>query len=252
MPALQSISEFRAAVEAFAVQPLGLTAQPAALAEARRSLDTTGLVLMGEVHGVRQNPLLIRDLVHLLDINVVALEWPVELGATLAEYTRQGRLADHPLLWVGDGRVTAGHFAVLRALAEDRGVRVVLFDNASYRSTLSWSEMDAAMSRRLLRETAPSDRTLVVAGNAHTPTQQSDFGIPLGAHLAARRPGVSHIAVRYLAGSYFNFQERQFAVTAAADATPRLLLAGDELVLELARADAAAVLCDGRFQRFEP
>ena len=248
MPAVQSISEFRAAVDSFAVASPGLTAEPPALAAARRSLDTAGLVLLGEVHGVRQNPLLIFDLVQLLDINVLGLEWPSELEQTLAEYVRHGQLADHPLLWVGDGRVTAGHFAVLRDLARRPDMRFVLFAGSSYPARSTWSDIDAAMSERVLRATEPSDRALVVAGNAHTTRQQTRSGTPLGAHLAGRRPGLADIAIRYGAGRFFNFAERQFAANTAADGPPQLLLADGELALQLPRADPAVVPCDGRFR----
>lgn len=41
---------------------LDLVTKTAALAAAQRSLDGSGLLLLGEVHGVRENPLLIRAL----------------------------------------------------------------------------------------------------------------------------------------------------------------------------------------------
>jgi hypothetical protein len=51
-------------VAGFAVTDLGLVIEPLALAAARRSLDSAGLLLLGEMHGVRENPLLIRALMH--------------------------------------------------------------------------------------------------------------------------------------------------------------------------------------------
>jgi hypothetical protein len=44
------------AVADFVVADLDLEAEPAVLAAARRSLEDSGLLLLGEVHGVRENP----------------------------------------------------------------------------------------------------------------------------------------------------------------------------------------------------
>ncbi|MEU6718249.1 hypothetical protein ABZ897_42855 [Nonomuraea sp. NPDC046802] len=73
------------------------------------------------------------------------------------------------------------------------GVRILLFDELTL--TPGWSQWDAAMARRL--PDAHSDRTLVLAGNPHTPTSVIDSGTPMGAHLAAERPAVRSIRIAY-------------------------------------------------------
>ena len=60
------------------------------------------------------------------------------------------------------------------------------------------------MARRLLAGAGPGRRTLVVAGNLHTAVRPSRFGVPLGAVLAAHRPGVREIRIEYLGGRYYN------------------------------------------------
>ncbi len=98
---------------------------------AQRSLSRHGLCLVGEVHGVAENPLVIERLVDELGVEVVALEWPRGLERAVKDL---GLLASSPpeLRWriktademarasevafAGDGRVTAGHFAVLRRI----------------------------------------------------------------------------------------------------------------------------------------
>jgi hypothetical protein len=59
----------------------------------------------------------------------------------------------------------------------------------------SWSDRDAAMTGRLLAGAGTGRPTLVVAGNAHTPVRPTPLGIPLGAVLAARRPGAREAVV---------------------------------------------------------
>jgi hypothetical protein len=60
VPCVASLHELDQAVSEFAVTDLDLVIEPAALTAARRSLDCSGLLLLGEAHGVRENPLLIR------------------------------------------------------------------------------------------------------------------------------------------------------------------------------------------------
>jgi len=65
--------EFRRAVDEFVIEDLALRIDADAMTAARASLDTTGLLLLGEVHGVRQNPLIIRALMLALGLSAVAL-----------------------------------------------------------------------------------------------------------------------------------------------------------------------------------
>ena len=55
-------------------------AEPSAVGAARQSLDDSGLLLLGEVHGVAENPLLIRALMQAFGLTSLALEWPMEPG----------------------------------------------------------------------------------------------------------------------------------------------------------------------------
>jgi hypothetical protein len=181
------------AIAEFEVEDLHLPADPDALAVARQSLAESGLLLVGEIHGVRENPLVIRALARLLELEAIALEWSEELTGFL----RDGLPVDHPLWWFGDGRVTAGHFAVLR---EAGPLTVTLFDG-TMRAGDDWSARDAAMADRIPGLAAP---TLVVAGNAHTPLAPTAHGVPMGAVVAKARPGVRAVQVRYGRGRFYN------------------------------------------------
>ena len=57
--------------------------EPPALAAARRSLDESGLLLLGENHGVRENPLLIRALLQAFGLTSLALEWDEDLAPVI-------------------------------------------------------------------------------------------------------------------------------------------------------------------------
>jgi hypothetical protein len=131
------------------VTDLELDAEPSAVAAAERSLDESGLLLLGEVHGVRENPLLIRALMQLFGLTSLALEWPDDLAPAVVAFLATGTLADHTQLWPGDGRITAGHLAVLAERAAAGPFELTLFDG-TIDAGCSWSQRDEAMAARIL------------------------------------------------------------------------------------------------------
>lgn len=208
VPRVSTVEELDRAAADFAVTDLALEIEPPALAAARRSVQESGLLLLGEVHGVRENPLVIRSLMQALGLSGLALEWHEDLAPAAGVYLAGGHLADHPLLWPGDGRITAGHLAVLQERAAAGPLSLTLFDG-TIGAGWSWSERDEAMTRRILSAPVTAAGTLVVAGNAHTPTTRTHLGVPLGAHLARQRPGLQEIRISYGAGGLYNIQPRR-------------------------------------------
>jgi len=155
MPALASLAAFTQAVADFPVSDPGLVLEPAARAAAARSVAESGFVLLGEVHGVRENPLLIRALLRALGLTGLALEWDAELAPLVSGFLAGGALADHPALWSGDGRITAGHLAVLRERSAAGPLELTLMDGAlpggMGSPDWSWSQRDEAMAGRVWR-----------------------------------------------------------------------------------------------------
>lgn len=76
MPSVASLDALHRAVAECAVTDLDLVIEPPALSAARQSLDSSGLLLLGEIHGVRENPLLVRALMKAFGLTSLALEWP--------------------------------------------------------------------------------------------------------------------------------------------------------------------------------
>jgi hypothetical protein len=228
------------AVAEFVVEDPGLVIEPAALAAAGRSLDSPGLLLLGEMHGVRENPLLIRALMQAFGLTSLALEWPDDLAPVIQAFLAGETLAARPCLWGGDGRITAGHLAVLAERAAAGPFEVILFDGV-IGAGWSWSQRDQAMARRLLAGSPSTARTLAMAGNAHTPSSPTALGIPLGACLARQRPGIREIEIRYGGGRFWNFKSRRFARPAGPQGSIRLYQDTGELVLDLPVATEAVV-----------
>jgi hypothetical protein len=205
VPAVATLEEFEQAVREADASAFDLDIEPEASAAARRSLEESGLLLLGEVHGVAENPRLARALLEVFSIGALGLEWGHELAPAVDAALTGRPLPDHPCLWFGDGRVTAGHVAVLR----DARPEVVLVDGV-WQGDWTWSDRDAAMAERLLAE-LPAGRTcLVVAGNLHTRTRRVRQGIPMGQHLARRRPGVLEVRIAYRGGASYNLTPKSF------------------------------------------
>jgi hypothetical protein len=240
VPCVASLDAFQRAVAEFVVTDLDIVIEPPARAAARRSLDSSGLLLLGEVHGARENPLLIRALMQAFGLTSLALEWPEDLAPMIRAYLASGTLADHWSLWGGDGRITAGHLAVLAERAAAGPLELILFDGV-IGADWSWSQRDAAMARRILAASPPGARTLAVAGNAHTPTRPIDLGVPMGSGLAEQRPGIRDIRISYGGGRFYNGEPRQFARPAGSEGTIRLYQHHGELLLDLPVATEAIV-----------
>jgi hypothetical protein len=156
-------------------------------------------------------------------------------------FVATGSVTDHELLWMGDGRITAGHLALLAQRVGAGQLRLILSDG-TIGADWSWTQRDEAMAKRVLAASPPGARTLVVAGNAHTPTSATKLGVPMGARLAAARPGVREVRVRYRGGAFYNCERRRFRCTGQLQEHPPLLeLRRGELVLTLPSATDAVV-----------
>jgi hypothetical protein len=179
MPALASLAEFRQAVADFPVEELEVAAEPAAQAAAERSLAESGFLLLGEVHGVRENPLIIAALLREFGLAGLALEWPDGLAPVLSAFLAGEGLADHPLLWADDGRITAGHLAVLRELAAAGPLELTLIDGLMD-TGWSWSQRDEAMARRVLAAPAAAPGTRATRTPRSSPPRWARSWPPAG------------------------------------------------------------------------
>jgi hypothetical protein len=170
----------------------------------------------------------------------LALEWHEDLAPVVEAFLATGTLADHWLLWPGDGRITAGHLAVLAERAAAGPLEVILFDG-TIGAGWSWSDRDEAMTRRILAATAAGTRTLAVAGNAHTPTRPTELGVPMGGLAGPAAAGGGEIQINYNGGRYYNGRPRRFGPRGPRPRRVRLHQRHDGLILDLPAAAEALV-----------
>jgi hypothetical protein len=260
VPGVDTIGALLAAVQAFDATPLGLQVDSDADAAVRESLRRTGLVLLGERHGIAQTPVLVGELIAWFGLGAIALEWHEDLRPWLDRWITHGVLAD-PVggdpavgIWSGDGRLTAGHLAALRRWAA-AGLLITLMDDTPVvrprpgeseeeMGRRWWSERDAAMAGRVLAAPDAPGGRLVVAGNLHTrlePLPASDpigaeIGVPMGAELARRRPGLCSIDCVYGPGQFYNLGPRRSDLDGLRGQhldTPRLIMQQGALLLQV-------------------
>lgn len=219
--------------------------EPSAGAAARRSLDESGLLLLGEVQGVEENALIIRALMQAFGLSGLTLEWPADLARVISAFTTDGTLSDHPLLWQGDGRITAGHLAVLRERARAGPLDLTLADGtagADRGGSARDSERDEAMAGQILAGATAASGTLAVADSARSPASPAPTGTALSARLSRQRPGVQYIRIRYGRGGFYNMRPSQIhpSVSIWPNQT-RLYTDHGSLIVELPTATEAIV-----------
>ena len=180
--------------------------------------------LIGEMHGVRENLNVLKQLVQFklhskLPI-LLAFEWPKELEREVGLYIKGE--ADE-LVWQnwdfvknGDGRFSKEHLTFLSWLREtnsllsnDKKIRLTCFDV----SAKNWNTRDRRMAKHLLSVVKKRKQVvLVIMGNLHSRNKiffiDKTKYIPLGSYLPRRQT----VGVRlvYLSGSFYNLGLKKF------------------------------------------
>jgi hypothetical protein len=178
------------------------------------SLRNTGLLILGEMHGVKENADVIYTLFKRFGFRQLALEWEPGLKVMAEEFLESGEIDFNAIQDSPDGRITAGHFALLKKL-KDEGMleRIICFDGGS--GAQGWNARDAAMARNILASLSDVP-TLVMAGNLHTKTEPIVFDNepgeqhPMGEIVKKEIPGVASGRIEYLTGQYHNYGTRDF------------------------------------------
>jgi hypothetical protein len=183
------------------------------VARARGCLATTGLLIVGEPHGVRETPSLLYGLASALETRAIAFEWShEEMEESVQAFLRDGSF-DFERLWslpasseffCGDGRIAAGHFALLERLYSERRLdQVIVFDRLDPEPPDDWEThvriREPDMAARLLSEWDRRLPLLVLTGAFHAQLQATD-GEPMTAYLARELPGLQPTMLNYASG----------------------------------------------------
>lgn len=182
--------------------------------ELATELNDTKVFLLGETHGVKENADIIYTLFKKFGFKKLALEWDRELQAQAEKFLQTGELDFEAVKDSSDGRITAGHFALLKRL-KDEGLldALVCFDEQTQSG--EWDDRDENMAKNILANLI-GDKMLAVAGNLHTKVAPVVFDEekaehhPMGEQVKKRIPAVPSGEIRYLTGQYHNYGVRDF------------------------------------------
>lgn len=206
-------SAFIEAVEGAQILAIETEFNESAVKILESELSDTKIFLLGETHGVRENPDIIYTLFKKFGFRNLALEWEPSLKEK-AERFLNGEILDfNSVKDSPDGRITAGHFALLKKLKEEGLLeKFVCFDQGG---VASWNKRDENMARNII-ENLTDAPTLVVAGKLHTKTDPITFEDeegehhPMGEEVKRNIPNVPSGRIKYLAGEFHNFGTRSF------------------------------------------
>ncbi|MDB5190211.1 MAG: hypothetical protein JWN49_537 [Parcubacteria group bacterium] len=212
------------------------------------NISRTNLFILGEMHGVKENPDIIYTLFKKFGFRGLSLEWEPDLKHVAEKYLETGELNFHAIQDSPDGRVTGGHFALLKKL-RDEGMleQFVCFDGGA--TGPAWNDRDEAMAKNILANLSDVP-TLVVAGNLHAKTEpltfdgEADEQHPMGERIQNQIPEVVSGKIEYDSGQFHNYGPRDFMKLsdAALPTTARFYIAEDGLyTFELPEAHMAAV-----------
>ncbi len=176
-------------------------------------LAETKLFLLGEKHGVKENPDIIYTLFKKFGFKNLALEWDSALAEKIEQFLTSGEIDFDAIKESPDGRITAGHFALIKKLREEGLLKkIICFDQSGEGS---WNEGDENMARNILTNLSDTP-TLVVAGSLHTKTEAMTFedetseSHPMGEHVKKAIPNVPSGRIDYLSGEFHNFGTQRF------------------------------------------
>lgn len=206
---------FAQAIEQYVVGELETDFDEQSVARLQESLEDTKLFLLGEMHGVEENPNIIYTLFKKFGFKRLALEWDRQkLQDVVDTFLVTGYLDPEAIKEKdsGDGRITAGHFALLKKLKEEGLLEdIILFDA----NQESWDDRDKAMADNVL-DNGVDEKTFVVAGNVHAKIEPFNFSgeeelhHPMGEYIQDQIPELSSGAIDYRSGQFYNHGTRDF------------------------------------------
>ena len=140
-----SLAAFSSAVAAYPFSDFAFEREVVKSAEC--AIADCGLLMLGEPHGVHETPSVLYSLAVAFGTRAVAFEWShEEMDEPVRAFLRDGAF-DFEELWAlsgsaeffcGDGRITAGHFALRERLyREGRLDQVIVFDRLDPESALN-------------------------------------------------------------------------------------------------------------------
>jgi len=179
-----------------------------------KKLAQSKLFVLGEMHGVKENVDVMYTLFKHYGFRQLALEWKPALQIIAEKYLETEEIDFAAIQDSPDGRITAGHFALIKKL-KDEGLldKLICFNEGSGGG--SWDVRDMAMKKQLLTNHGDV-LTLAVAGRLHAKSgpvtfeDESGEHHPLGELVKNEVPETAFGRIEYRSGQYHNYGINSF------------------------------------------
>lgn len=206
---------FIEAINSFVIEEIETEFDEDSVRDFSEQLKNGKLFILGETHGVLENPNIVYTLIKKFGLRNLGLEWSGMLRNTIQEFLENGELDFESINKSCDGRITAGHFALLKKLHSENLIdKSICFDEITWSG--SWDLRDSLMAKNILQELSETP-TVVVAGKLHTglkPIQleenTSDINHPMGERIKDQVPDVISGRIEYVSGQYHNIGTQDF------------------------------------------
>ncbi len=216
---------FFEAIESFVIQEIETDFEERGVNSLNEELNNSKLFLLGETHGVKENVDIIYTLFKKFGFKKLALEWNKKLQGQVDKFLQSGELDFEEIKDSPDGRITAGHFSLLKKLKKEGLLEsLVCFDEEL--PSGEWDAEDANMAKNIIANLS-DDRTLVVAGNLHTQIEpiifegEKEERHPMGENVKKQIPTVPSGKIKYLTGQFHNFGTREFGPRSESTEPPK-------------------------------
>jgi uncharacterized iron-regulated protein len=173
-------------------------------------LNDTKLFILGEMHGVQENPNIIYTIFKKFGFKNIAIEWSDKLQEAVNFFLKTGDIDFDKIKNSDDGRITAGHFALLKKLKEEGLLeKVICFDEWSN----EWNDREKNMANNIIKNILNTP-ILVIAGNLHAKMDsfkdKSNSYHPMGENIKNKIQNVPNGKIEYLKGEYYNLSLKEF------------------------------------------
>lgn len=244
---LENKSLFLEAVASTTVEEIATDFDMLSVNKLSENLKDSKVFIIGEMHGVKENIDVAYTLFKKFGFGTLALEWEPRLRNVAEKFLSSGEIDFEVIENSPDGRITAGHFSLIKKLKEEGLLKnLVCFDEGS--KGKGWNERDKNMAKSIVLNIS-NDYMLVIAGNWHAKTEPFNFDgdtvekHPMGENVKNEIPGVFSGKINYLSGQYHNYGVQEFKnVTKKPEQEAKFYMSDKDLyTFELPVAHAATV-----------
>jgi hypothetical protein len=189
--------------------------------ELTKDILETNMLVIGEVHGVKENAFLYYSFFSLFEFDTIVLTYPQSLKEPIMNFLSTGMFPIHAATEnMSDGNINKTYILLIKKLHEEGILKKIVFIEPDRKDFPHWNDKEKASFENMQAEDLSQNKTLVILGNMHTETEpftiktnvESEAGslIPLMVHIRKHYGNVPLCKLQYHSGKYYNFQVKDF------------------------------------------